>query len=195
MDDSDAIARLKQADIGGLEHLVAGYQVQAVRVAYLITHDRALAEDIVQSSFLHLIARIQQFDASRPFAPWFIRCVVNDTLKAMRRQRRNLPLDSFALLTSAAPSPDELATAGETNAAIWATLGSLNADQRAAIVLRYYVGMSEAEMAAHLAVPPGTVKWRLHAARERLRTLLPAWLRPATQPPADNPPANEREPR
>ncbi len=193
MDDRDAIARLKQGDIGGLEHLVAGYQVEAVRVAYLITHDLALAEDVVQSSFLRLATRIQQFDSARPFTPWFLRCVVNDTLKAVARQRRSVPLESFTLLASVAPGPDELASAAETNATIWATLGRLSADQRAAIVLRYYMGMSEAEMAASLDIPPGTVKWRLHAARERLRHILPAWLRPGPELPATNPPPNERE--
>ncbi|PZS04369.1 MAG: RNA polymerase subunit sigma-24 [Candidatus Chloroheliales bacterium] len=193
MDDSDAIARLKQGDIGGLEHLVARYQVEAVRTAYLITRDRGLAEDVVQSSFLRIAARIAQFDASRPFAPWLMRCVVNDTLKLVARQRRSVSLDSLALLASVAPSPDELANAAETSAEVWAALGRLSADQRAAIVLRYYLGMSEAEMSAQLDIPPGTVKWRLHAARQRLRSLLPAWLHPEPEPPAPIPPPNKGE--
>jgi RNA polymerase sigma-70 factor, ECF subfamily len=194
VDDSAAIARLKQGDIAGLEHLVACYQVEAVRTAYLITRNRALAEDIVQSSFLHIAARIDQFDASRPFAPWFMRCVINDTLKQVARQRRSVSLDSaFALLASAAPSPDELASAAETSAEIWAALGRLSANQRAAIVLRYYLGMSEAEMVAQLEIPPGTVKWRLHAARERLRHLLPAWLHPEPKPSAPVSPPNKGE--
>jgi len=193
VNDSDAIARLKQGDIGGLEHLVARYQVEAVRTAYLITRDRGLAEDIVQSSFLRIAARIEQFDASLPFAPWFLRCVINDTLKLVTRQRRSVSLDSFALLTSTAPSPDELASTAETSAEIWAALGRLSADQRAAIVFRYYLGMSEAEMSAQLDIPPGTVKWRLHAARQRLRHLLPAWLHPEPELPSPIPPPNKGE--
>jgi len=50
MEEQKAIARLKRGDIGGLEALVRKYQVQAVRTAYLITRDRALAEDIVQAA-------------------------------------------------------------------------------------------------------------------------------------------------
>jgi RNA polymerase sigma factor (sigma-70 family) len=64
----------------------------------------------------------------------------------------------------------------ETEAAVWAALGELPPAQRTALVLRYYLDLSEAEMAARLDCPPGTVKSRLHNARVRLRTLLPAWV-------------------
>jgi len=67
MEEQEAIARLKRGDISGLEALVRKYQVQAVRAAYLITHDRGLAEDIVQAAFLRAYERIGQFDAGRPF--------------------------------------------------------------------------------------------------------------------------------
>ena len=52
MDETQAIQRLKNGDISGLEFLVARHQVKAVRTAYLITRDLGLAEDIVQDSFL-----------------------------------------------------------------------------------------------------------------------------------------------
>ena len=82
MEEQKAIARLKRGDISGLEALVRKYQVQAVRAAYLIIRDRALAEDIVQAAFLRAYERIGQFDAGRPFGPWFLRSVVNDAVKA-----------------------------------------------------------------------------------------------------------------
>ncbi len=185
MEEQEAIARLKRGDIGGLETLVRQYQVRAVRTAYLITRDRALAEDIVQAAFLRAYERIGQFDAGRPFGPWFLRSVVNDAVKAAARRKRLVPLEagyegeetSLAdLLADPNPSPADLAEAAETRQAVWAALGKLPPAQRAAIVQRYYLGLSEAEMAGELACPPGTVKWRLHAARKRLRTLLrPLW--------------------
>ena len=73
---------------------------------------------------------------------------------------------------------DSQLLAAESEAAIWAALGELSAEQRTAIVLRYYLDLSESEMAARLACPPGTVKSRLYHARRRLRDLLPAWLVP-----------------
>lgn len=183
MDEQEAIALLKQGDIGGLEALVALYQLRAVRAAYLVTRDPALAEDIVQAAFIRAYERIAQFDAARPFGPWFLRSVVNDAVKSATRQRPALPLDDDESppLPDGAPSPEAILERAETRAAVWAALGQLPPEQRAAIVLRYYLGLKEREIAAEVGVPHGTVKWRLHAARQRLRDLL-APLRPAAQP-------------
>jgi RNA polymerase sigma factor (sigma-70 family) len=93
MDDQTAITHLKQGDLDGLESLVEGYQARAVHAAYLICCDRALAEDVAQAAFVKAAERIQQFDETRPFAPWFFRIVVNDALKAAQRQMRILPLE------------------------------------------------------------------------------------------------------
>ena len=77
MDEKQAIQRLKIGDIGGLEFLVTRHQVKAVRTAYLITRDAALAEDIVQDSFLQAYRSIGSFDRTHPFELWFMRNVVN----------------------------------------------------------------------------------------------------------------------
>ena len=185
MEEQKAIARLKRGDISGLEALVRKYQVQAVRAAYLITRDHALAEDIVQTAFLRAYERIGQFDAGQPFGPWFLRSVVNDAVKAAARRERQVSLEASSegeetslaeLLADPSPGPDELAETAEVRQAVWAALGRLPPAQRAMIVLCYYLNLSEAEMADELACPPGTVKWRLYAARKRLRTLLrPLW--------------------
>ncbi|MCS7222383.1 MAG: sigma-70 family RNA polymerase sigma factor [Anaerolineae bacterium] len=184
MEEHEAIARLKRGDISGLEVLVRRYQVQAVRAATLITRDRALAEDIVQAAFLRAYERISQFDSGRPFGPWFLRSVVNDAVKAAAQRERQISLEAelddeaswVESLADPAPGPVELAEAAETSQAVRVALESLPPTQRAAIVLRYYLGLNEAELADTLACPTGTVKWRLHAARERLRALLrPLW--------------------
>jgi DNA-directed RNA polymerase specialized sigma24 family protein len=73
LQEQEAIIRLKQGDISGLEILVQKYQIQAVRAAYLITRDSALAEDIVQTAFIRASELIDQFDVGRPFASWFLR--------------------------------------------------------------------------------------------------------------------------
>lgn len=181
MEEREAIALLKGGDICGLEALVRLHYVGAVRAAYLVCRDRALAEDIVQAAFLRAYERIHQFDASRPFAPWFLRSVVNDARKEAIRREHTVPFSSLPPgeeegLASSEAALQELAEAAETSEAVWAALGELSPGQRTAIVQRYYLGLDEAEMSLRLAVQPGTVKWRLHRARERLRKLLPAWL-------------------
>ncbi|MCU0495232.1 MAG: sigma-70 family RNA polymerase sigma factor, partial [Chloroflexaceae bacterium] len=167
MDEGEAIARLKRGDIGGLEALVRAYQLRAVRATYLITGERAMAEDVVQTAFLRSYERIQQFDTRRPFGPWFLRIVVNDAVKAAARNGRDVSLDARSTghdpplaETLAAPAPAliERLERAETEAAVWAALAQLTPGQRAAVVLRYYLNLSEAEMAEELACAPGTVK-------------------------------------
>lgn len=180
MQERRAITRLKRGDIGGLELLVKAYQVRAVRAATLITHDPALAEDLVQAAFVRAYERIHQFDDSRPFGPWFLRSVVNDAVKVVTRYRPQMALDDSPPedsdpLADPAPGPDELLERAETQEAVWDALAQLPPEQRAVVVLRYYLGLSEAEIATEQRVPRGTVKWRLHAARDRLRDLLTPW--------------------
>ena len=178
MDDGQAIHRLKHADIGGLEILVTRYQVKAIRTAFLITHDESLAEDVVQDTFIRIFQRIRQFDENRSFEPYFMRRVVNAALNATRKKAErthsdsNTNMDEMEALLSQAASVEEQVEFAQLKGEILAALDKLSARQRAAVVQRYYLGMSEKEMADTLEAAPGTVKWLLNAARSRLRELL-----------------------
>lgn len=179
MHEHEAVVRLQHGDISGLEPLVRLYQQPALHAAFLVCRDSALAEDLVQAAFVRVYERIAQFDSGRPFGPWFIRSVVNDALKAVSRGR-SVPLGPETDAAPAPPedSPEAVLVAAETREAIWALVEQLSPQQRAAVVLRYYCDLTDAEVALQLGCPPGTVRRRLHDARHRLRTLLPAWLRP-----------------
>jgi RNA polymerase sigma-70 factor (ECF subfamily) len=183
MDEHEAIGRLKRGDIGGLEFLVRRYQWDAVRVATLILRDAQLAEDVVQDAFVRVYERIEQFDADRPFAPWFFRIVANDAIKlAQQRQRQvNLPHD-FEQVSDLSGPPD-LIEALEQFDSIQAALAQLPPAQRAAIVMRYYLGLTDREAAERLGSTRGTIKWRLHTARQRLRGLLRSSSEPDPEPP------------
>lgn len=180
MKEVDAIIKMKHGDIRGLAALVEAYQVRAVRTAMLITRDQAMAEDVVQAAFLRAFEKIHQFDASRPFAPWFMRSVVNAAVQASKRQQRNVSLDnetsegtSFEdLLGDTGNDPHELLEVQENQQMLRYALDKLSPDQRAAVVMRYYLDMSENEMSEALQTPAGTIKWRLHHARKRLKGLL-----------------------
>ena len=181
MDEAEAIAKLKVGNIAALRTLMEMYQVQAVQAAVLITRDRAVAEDIVQNAFLRSYERIEQFDASRPFRPWFLRMVINDALKVVGRQRRHISLDAqedgnyqklIDKLEATTDEPEDIVQRNELCEAIRDALRRLSPQQRAVIVQRYYLGLNEREMSNELNCAPGTVKWHLNAARERLRSLL-----------------------
>ncbi|MCL4560475.1 MAG: sigma-70 family RNA polymerase sigma factor [Chloroflexi bacterium] len=178
MPDQAAIRRLKNGEITGLEALIARYQLKAVRAAYFILQSQPAAEDVVQETFIHLFKHIRKFDENRPFEPYFMRSVVNRALNLARKHAREISLDGIedsqhleSLLIHAA-SVESQAEITELQRIILETIARLPPRQRAAIVQRYYLDMSEEEMALALEAPPGTVKWLLHAARTRLRSLL-----------------------
>ena len=177
MDDLQAIRRLKRGDIGGLECLIACYQGKALRTAFLITHDEPMAEDLVQEAFVCFYQHAQYFDETRPFEPYFMRSVVNAALNWIKREKKTHSLaeedttEVESLLEQAASVEEQV----EFNTLKWQiaeTLAKLTPHQRVVIVQRYYLEMSEKEMAEALDAPPGTVKWLLNAARTRLRALL-----------------------
>jgi len=178
MDEQQAIQRLKKGDIGGLEFLVECYQVKAVRTAYLITRDLGLAEDVVQDSFIRAYRAIRGFDSTLPFEPWFMRSVVNASVKILRRSARQIEVgddaDESVLAEMAArvESVESQVESIEIQDQIWEAMQRLSERQRAVIVQRYFLEMSEKEMAEGSGTAAGTIKWLLNAARQRLRGLL-----------------------
>jgi RNA polymerase sigma-70 factor (ECF subfamily) len=178
MDEKQAILRLKNGDISGLEYLVACHQVKAVRTAYLITRDPGLAEEIVQDTFIRAFHSIRGFDETRPFEPWFLRSVVNASVKVMQKSARQVQagddMDESLLTELAArvESVEEQIESVELQNQIWDAMQKLSPRQRAVIVQRYFLEMSEKEMAEEAGSAVGTVKWMLNTARVRLRRIL-----------------------
>lgn len=176
MDDSQAIRQMKRGDIGALESLVRRYQLKAARVAFLITQDEALAQDLIQDVFLRMFHAAHRIDERQSFEAYLMRSVVNAALNALRHQRNFMPLDEDTAeverLMQQAASVESQVELAELKRAILAALGRLSPRQRAVIVQRYYLEMSEEEMATSLHLSRGTVKWLLHGARQRLRALL-----------------------
>lgn len=172
-----AIQKLKQGDISGLETLVNLYQVRAIRVADLIVRDTDLAQDIVQTAFIRAYERIYQFDSNRSFGPWFLKSVVNDSLKSLQKKRWIVRLDDLKTdtLTKFELELDFALEKAELQKFIWEALGKLSASQRASIVMYYYLGYSSKELAEKIDVPHATIRWRLHYAINRLRDLLSSY--------------------
>lgn len=175
MDDLQAIRCLKRRDASGLEPLVVRYQVKAVRMAFLITHDETLAQDAVQDAFLRMIRGIQHFDETRPFEPYFLRIVINTALRLAKLEKQSIPLedlDDVKSLLDRAATVELQAEFAHLRKEILSAISKLSPRQRAVIIQRYYLGMNEEEMALSSGAAPGTVKWLLNAARSRLRKLL-----------------------
>lgn len=187
-DETEAIHRCQQGDISGLEPLVLLYQTQALRTAYLLVKDRRLAEDIVQDSFLTAYHHIAQFDATRPFTPWFYRIVLNTARQMLRAHARHptvslQPVQFIEGEDSLSNREELLDTSGQYDpvlraeqtmekAALLDALALLTVKQRSVIILRYYCDFTEREIAQLLGCLPGTVRWRLHSGLRALERII-----------------------
>src|SRR5262245_18356383 len=184
----DAIRRCQQGDISGLGPLVTCYQVPGLRLAYLLTGDHELADDIGQDSFLLAYRGISRFRLGEPLAPWFYRIVTNTARQQRRyaRHRREVSLDALSLQDTAEQQlgargdssyatrsnradPVEHAEWAEARTALLTALATLPHKQREAVVLRYYFGYPDKQIAGILGCRLGTVQQRLHAGRARLQ--------------------------
>ena len=107
-----------------------------------------------------------------------MKVVLNEAVETARRRERASSREVsgaegvLARLADPGVGPHGLAEEAEVRRRVWRALGELPPVQRAAIVQRYYLGMSEAEMAERGESPPGTIKRRLHDARKGLSRLL-----------------------
>jgi RNA polymerase sigma-70 factor (ECF subfamily) len=181
MDDQAAVTRIRQGDPNGLETLVARYQVKAVQAAYLILHDRSLAEEVAQAGFVRVVEKIDQFQDGRPFTAWFFKIVINDAIKLARQQKRLTGLEEepdpeahrlAGWLIDPQPLPEKALEIEQSKETIRAAMRQLTPEQRAAVVMRYYLDMSEADIASRLDRRTSMVKWLLRSARQKLGQLL-----------------------
>lgn len=170
--DAALIERLRGNDFAALGTLFDRYYPQIYRTAAAITRDAAAADDIAQDTFLKLHQYAPRIDTALPLMPWLYRVTVNLSYTWItRRQKKRISLEDLVdqLMSPPSAAPDHLAEHNEITALVRAAIYELNLQQRVVIVLHYLTGLSVEEIAETLGVPPGTVKSRLHYAREALR--------------------------
>lgn len=159
-------------DEGELDRWMAQWYAPAYRSACLILGSSSDAEEAVQEAFLRMWrfrAAIPSGDGARP---WLFRVVMNSCYSLARKEQRAKRHRADASATDepadAAIAPDDLAVADATARAVRLALVRLPEHLRIPVVLRYYAGLSEKEIAVAIHRRPGTVKSRLHEARRVL---------------------------
>jgi RNA polymerase sigma-70 factor (ECF subfamily) len=174
--DDELVARARSGDDDAYAALVERHREIAFRTAWLITGTAADAEDAAQEAFIKAHGALDRFRSGEPFRPWLLQIVANDARNRRRSASRREQLAVRAAADhprhDAAPSPEGALLATERRDALLAALAALAEDDRLVISLRYFLDLGEAEMAAALGVPRGTVKSRLSRALGRLRTTL-----------------------
>jgi RNA polymerase sigma factor (sigma-70 family) len=151
-----------------LSDLYRWYADDAVRLAYLITGDRALAEDLVQDAFVRLAGRgVHLRGASQPFEPYLRRTVVNLANSHFRRRKieRRYQERESSMLRTTSHDPDIPSREAAREALL-----QLPPRQRTALALRFYVDLSEAQTAEVMGCRRGTVKALVSQGLANLRT-------------------------
>jgi RNA polymerase sigma-70 factor (ECF subfamily) len=169
------ISQIRQGNILALEVLYEKYKGQVYRTALAITRDRGAAEDILQDCFLKVYTHVDKLDGSLPLSPWLYRVAVNLSYNWANASRRWLiPLEGVIdhLVAGTRTLPEFTFERGEVQHVIQKAIASLSFEHRVVIVLFYLDGFSLNEIAYILDCPVGTVKSRLHYARQNLRRKL-----------------------
>jgi RNA polymerase sigma factor (sigma-70 family) len=173
LDESDLIGRAKRGDTHAYEELVYVHQGIAFRTAYVIAGNAADAEDAAQDGFVKAWRALGRFREGAPFRPWLLQIVANEARNRRRSagRRAHLALRAATEQPSgdAAPSPEASLLSAEIRETLLAAVNELPEDQRTVIALRFFVRLSEHEVAEALNLPEGTVKSRSARALERLR--------------------------
>jgi RNA polymerase sigma factor (sigma-70 family) len=172
--ESGLIEAAQKGDKDAFAALVAPHAAVAFRAAYLITGSAADAQDAAQEGLVKAWLALGRFRSGAPFRPWLLQIVVNEARNRRRtvgRQER-LSLRLAQAPEETAPGAEGVALAGERRARLLTAVETLREEDQLVIAARYFVGLSEVETAAALALRPGTVKSRLSRALARLREVL-----------------------
>ena len=173
LSEHELVEHAKHGNVDAYEQIVRMHQGTAFRTAYLLLGDAGEAEEATQEAFVKAHRALRRFRTGWPLRPWLLRIVANEAhnrrRSAERRARLALRTAGESRPGDAAPSPEAALLAGESREALLDAVNGLREEERLIVACRFFVDLSEAETAAVLNVPVGTVKSRLSRALERLR--------------------------
>jgi RNA polymerase sigma factor (sigma-70 family) len=172
-DDDTLLAQIVRGEEAALAELYDRYGRAAYGLALRILRDPALAEDAVQDAFLAVWRTATAFDRRRGSAStWLLTLVHRRSVDVVRREqrRRTEPIDDAPVASG--DETDEAALLLDERRRVQAALEVLTPNEREAVELAYYGGLTQSEIAERLGVPLGTVKSRMFAGLARLRDAL-----------------------
>jgi RNA polymerase sigma-70 factor (ECF subfamily) len=179
-DEAELVQRCAAGDDAACAELVAQHQRMVYQLAFHLLGSREEALDLSQEVFLRVFRTVGSFRGQSSLRTWLFRIVVNQARNRQRWWRRRRQSDQVSLdqhvVDHGEPrqpgddaSPDRVLARKQTARRLWDALDRLPFDQRTAIVLREFDGLSYDEIAFSLDIAVGTVKSRLTRARHALR--------------------------
>jgi RNA polymerase sigma-70 factor (ECF subfamily) len=149
------------------EHLPRLY-----RLAWMLTGNEADAQDLTQDTMVSALGSLGRFRAEAQISTWLTTILVNRHRTWLRRHRVRARILPRLASTETAAEPHQQAQQAEEVMALQGALDRLDDDERTVLALSVYQGLDSTEIGKMVGQPPGTVRWQLHQAREKLRGIL-----------------------
>ena len=173
------IERFQDGDLDAFDAIFALYRRRLLAYVRVLVHDRGLAEDIVQDTFVRLAKHIPDIKPSRGIAAWVFRVAKNRAIDVLRHRKFETPTEDGVLEKSveagrigAAISPPNALIGEERRAEVVAALDCLPEAEKNVLVLRYYGDLTFREISGVVERPLGTVLWQAHRGISRLRKVI-----------------------
>jgi RNA polymerase sigma-70 factor (ECF subfamily) len=174
MVESELIASVRAGNLGAFTPIVETYQAAVYNLCYRMLGNAGEAEDAVQEAFLRAYSQLHRYDPARPFKTWLLAIASHHCIDRLRKRRwrwlslDDEPLSEGEMWRAATPDPEDVALSHERRDEVATLLTHLAPQDRSAIVLHYWCGLSYAEIAIVLGASVSAVKSRLHRARAAL---------------------------
>lgn len=171
--DEWLVLRAQAGEVGALSELVQRWQPRLLRHAFHLTGHTDVASDMVQETWLAVAKGIGRLRDPACFPRWVLQIASRKCADWVKqRQRQRSLAEQLAVQPDASPATRVPNDAHDERQQVRTALGRLPNDRRALLSMCYLDGLSIAEIAEVLEIPPGTVKSRLHHARQELKALL-----------------------
>jgi RNA polymerase sigma-70 factor, ECF subfamily len=198
--DAEVVAALKRGDEAVFAELVDAYSPGLMRMAQMFVRDRAVAEEVVQETWLAVLRGIDRFEGRSSLKTWIFRILMNTAKTRAQREARSVPFSAvvgedepsvdpdrflgpdqrfaggWMLGPSDWPTPEDELLQGETRDAILEAINRLPEAQRAVITMRDVEGFPAEEVTAALGITDGNQRVLLHRARSKVRGAIEAHL-------------------
>jgi RNA polymerase sigma-70 factor (ECF subfamily) len=177
-EDRILIERCLKGDEKAFEELLCKYRSSVFSICLRMVRNRSVAEDIAQEVFIKVFTALSRYDPAYSFSSWLNRITSNLCIDHLRREKgRTISLDQpvggddddlLIQLPALTPAPDREMESTEMMAMLEEAMGALPEHYRIIVILRHQEQLSYEEISDTLGIPLGTVKARIHRARNMI---------------------------
>ena len=172
----DLLKRIAEQDRSAFSELYELYHTRLFKFVYRLTHSHAMSDELVNDIMLLVWRKAGSFRGGSKVSTWIFGIAYRQSLRRLSRDKSKLfqPIDTVELVADDGDG-------GDIENWVRQGLNALPAAQRITAVLVFYLGLTYEEVSQVTGSPVGTVKTRMFHARQKLRDILPAIARPASE--------------